>query len=121
MRIVGNGRMITRDVSCPFLEDGAVVMDGNKIIEVGQTKDIKQAYKEAEYIDAKGGVIMPAFINAHEHIYSAMARGLSINGYDPKGFLDILDGMWWTIDRNLSPEQILQSARATYIDSIKME
>ena len=40
---------------------------------------------------------MPAFINAHEHIYSASARGLSVKGYDPKGFLDILDGMWWTI------------------------
>lgn len=119
MLIVGNGRMITRDVSCPFLEDGAVVMDKNKIIEVGQTEDIRKAYKEAEYIDAKKGVIMPAFINTHEHIYSAMARGLSIDGYDPKGFLDILDGMWWTIDRNLSEEQILQSARATYIDSIK--
>ena len=52
MLIVGNGRMITRDVSCPFLEDGAVVMDKNKIIEVGQTEDIRKAYKEAEYIDS---------------------------------------------------------------------
>lgn len=54
---------------------------------------------------------MPAFINTHEHIYSAMARGLSIKGYDPKGFLDILDGMWWTIDRHLTGEQTCQSAR----------
>ena len=45
---------------------------------------------------------MPAFINVHEHIYSAFARGLSINGYNPKGFLDILDGQWWTIDRHLT-------------------
>ena len=119
MLIVGNGRMITRDVSCPFLEDGAVVMDKNKIIEVGQTEDIRKAYKEAEYIDAKKGVIMPAFINTHEHIYSAMARGLSIKGYDPKGFLEILDGMWWTIDRHLTNEATRQSARVTYLDSIK--
>ena len=62
---------------------------------------------------------MPAFINAHEHIYSAMARGLSIKGYDPKGFLDILDGMWWTIDRHLTNEQTRQSARVTFLDSIK--
>ena len=45
---------------------------------------------------------MPGFINVHEHIYSSFARGLSIKGYDPKGFLDILDGQWWTIDRNLT-------------------
>ena len=76
-------------------------------------------YPDAEYIDAKGGVIMPALINTHEHIYSAMARGLSINGYNPDGFLDILDGMWWTIDRHLTLEQVKQSAMATYIDCIK--
>ena len=76
------------------------------------------AYPDAEFIDAKGGVIMPAFINTHEHIYSAMARGLSINGYNPQGFLDILDGMWWTIDRHLTLEQTRQSALATYLDSL---
>ncbi len=62
---------------------------------------------------------MPAFINAHEHIYSAFARGLSIKGYNPSGFLDILDGQWWTIDRHLTLEQTRLSAYATYIDSIR--
>lgn len=119
MLIIGNGRMITRNPEAPFLEDGAVAMDGSTIMKVGTTKEIKEAYPDAEYIDAKGGVIMPAFINAHEHIYSAFARGLSINGYDPHGFLEILDGMWWTIDRNLTLEETRLSAMATYIDSIK--
>ena len=62
---------------------------------------------------------MPAFINTHEHIYSAMARGLSINGYNPHGFLEILDGLWWTIDRNLDNELTYLSAMTTYIDCIK--
>ena len=86
MLIVGNGRMITRDVSCPFLEDGAVVMDKNKIIEVGQTEDIRKAYKEAEYIDAKKGVIMPAFINTHEHIYSARPEDFPLTDTIRKAF-----------------------------------
>lgn len=119
MLIIGNGRMITRDASNPFLENGAVAMDGNTIVMVGVTNDVKKAYPDAEFVDARGGVIMPAFINAHEHIYSSFARGLSINGYNPKGFLDILDGMWWTIDRHLTLEQTKLSAYATYIDSIK--
>lgn len=119
MLIIGNGRTITRDASNPFIENGAVAMDGNTIVMVGVTDEVKKAYPDAEYVDAKGGVIMPAFINAHEHIYSAFARGLSIKGYDPKGFLDILDGMWWTIDRHLTLEQTKLSAYATYIDSIK--
>ena len=119
MLVLGNGRVVTRDASCPFIEDGAVAVEGTKICRVGKSQDIRSAFPDAEYIDAKGGLIMPAFINVHEHIYSSFARGLSIKGYDPKGFLDILDGMWWTIDRNLTLYDTYLSAMATYVDCIK--
>ena len=88
MLILGNGRVITRDEERPFIENGAVAIDGNSICRVGTDEEIRAAYPHEEYIDAKGGLIMPAFINVHEHIYSAFARGLSVKGYDPKGFLD---------------------------------
>lgn len=119
MLLLGNGTVITRDAISPFLENGAVAIDGTKIREVGTTEKLKAAYPDASYMDVKGKVIMPAFINTHEHIYSAMARGLSIRGYDPKGFLDILDGQWWTIDRHLTLEQIKYSAVDTFISGIK--
>lgn len=119
MLMIGNGRMITRDGENPWLEDGAVLIDGEQIKKVGTTAELKKEFPEAEFIDAKGGVIMPGLINTHNHIYSAMSRGLSINGYHPEGFLDILDGMWWTIDRHLTLEQTKYSAMATYIDCIK--
>lgn len=109
MLIIGNGRLVTRDAGQPFFENGAVAIDGTTIKKVGTLDEIKKEFPEAEFVDAKGGVIMPAFINTHEHIYSAMARGLSIKGYDPHGFLDILDGLWWTIDRHLTNEQTRQS------------
>ena len=119
MLVVGNGRTITRNMDLPFVENGAVAIEGTKIVEVGTTTDLRDKYKDAEYIDAKGGIIMPAFINTHEHIYSAMARGLSINGYNPKGFLYILDGQWWTIDRKLTLEQTKYSAMDTMISCIR--
>ena len=119
MLLIGNGRVITRDQENPYLEDGAVVISGEKIKEVGSLTEMKAKYPEAEFVDAKGGVIMPAFINTHEHIYSAMARGLSIKGYNPKGFLDILDGQWWTIDRHLTLEQTKYSAVETLISCIR--
>lgn len=119
MLVLGNGKVITRDAALPLIEDGAVAMDGSLICRIGKTEDVKKEFPDAEYIDAKGGLIMPAFINAHEHIYSSFARGMSIDGYDPHGFLDILDGMWWTIDRNLTLHDTYLSAMATYIDCIK--
>ena len=119
MLFIGNGKLFTRNDEMPFVENGAVAIEGTKIAAVGETEAIKKQYGDAEFIDAKGGVIMPAFINTHEHIYSAMARGLSIKGYNPKGFLDILDGQWWTIDRHLTLEQTKYSAVETLISCIR--
>ena len=119
MILVGKGTVITRDDTNPLIKDGGVVLEGERIVKVGDYETLRSEYPQAELIDAKGQIIMPSLINMHEHIYSAFARGLSINGYNPNGFLDILDGMWWTIDRHLTLEQTYLSAIATYIDCIK--
>lgn len=83
MYLLANGKVITRDPEHPYFEDGGVLTDGEKIVEVGKTSDLKAKYPRAEFVDAKGGVIMPGLINAHTHIYSALARGLSIRGNNP--------------------------------------
>ncbi len=119
MIIIGNGRLITRDAASPYFENGAVVTENELIKDVGTTADMLKRYPQAEFVDARGGVIMPAFINAHTHIYSALARGLSINGYNPTNFFEVLDGMWWNIDRKLTLEGTSRSAYTTIIDCIK--
>lgn len=119
MYLIANGKLITRDSAMPYLENGGVAVEGAKILEVGETAALKAKYPQAEFIDAKGMVIMPAFINAHSHIYSGLARGLSIKGHNPTNFFEVLDGMWWNIDRHLTLEDTRRSAYTTYIDSIK--
>ena len=120
MTLVTNGRLITRDPEGQgYYEHGAVAYEGTKIVEIGEEAALRAKYPQADIIDAKGGVIMPAFINAHTHIYSALARGLSIDGYNPTSFYEVLDGQWWYIDRNLDLEATKASAQALVIDSIK--
>ena len=119
MILAGNGRLITRGAENKVIENGCAVLDGRYIKEVGDTGQLQKKYPGQEFIDARGGVIMPGLINAHNHIYSAFARGLSIKGYSPGNFLEILDGLWWTVDRNLLVEDTYWSAMATYIDCIK--
>ena len=114
MYLLCNGKVITRDENSPYIENGGVLIDGTTIKDIGEAKVLKAKYKDAQIIDAKGMVIMPAFINAHTHIYSALARGLSINGYNPNNFYEILDGMWWNIDRKLNLKATRASAYATY-------
>lgn len=119
MLLIGNGVLIARDDKNTFLSNGGVVTEGKLIKAVGKTEDLKAQFPDAEFIDAKGGLIMPGLINMHEHIYSSFARGLSIKGYDPKGFLDVLEGQWWKIDRNLNLKDDYHSAKVAYLDSIK--
>ena len=120
MKLITNGRLITRDAEGRgYYEHGAVAYEGAKIAEVGEEAALRAKYPDAEIVDAKGGVIMPAFINAHTHIYSALARGLSIVGNNPTNFYEVLDGTWWAIDRHLMMDGTRASATALYIDSIK--
>jgi putative selenium metabolism protein SsnA len=120
MVLVTNGRLITRDTEgTGYYEHGAVAYEGTKIAAVGEEQVLRAQYPDAEIIDAGGGVIMPAFINAHTHIYSALARGLSIVGNNPTNFYEVLNGTWWAIDRHLMMDGTKASADALYIDCIK--
>ena len=120
MNLVINGRLITRDEGGKgYYEHGAVAYEGTTITEVGEESVLRAKYPQANLIDAKGGVIMPAFINAHTHIYSALARGLSIVGNNPTNFYEVLDGTWWAIDRKLTLAGTRASADALYMDCIK--
>jgi len=119
MLIIGNGRVITRDGDRPYLEEGAVVTREEEILELGPTSAMREKYPDAEYIDVNGGIIMPGLINAHTHIYSGLARGLSIQGHDPRTFYQVLNGMWWNIDRHLDLEGTRASAYATILECIK--
>lgn len=117
--LIGNGRLITRDKNIPYLENGAVLIEGSFIKEVGESSILKAKYKEVEFLDADGKLIMPGYINAHSHIYSAFARGLSIPGNHPTNFLEILEGTWWKIDRALELKQTYYSAIGTYLECIR--
>ena len=119
MLLIGNGRVITRDSDQPYFEHGAVVCDRDVICEVGEESALRAKYPDAEYVDAQGGIIMPGLINAHTHIYSGLARGLAIDGNDPTNFLEVLEGMWWNIDRHLTIDGTKASAYATVLDCIR--
>jgi putative selenium metabolism protein SsnA len=119
MLLVTNGRVVTRDDANPLLEDGAVLIDGEKVAAVGSRADLEAAHPEAELVDAHGGVIMPGLINCHTHIYSGLARGLAIKGCNPTNFLENLEQQWWAIDRKLYMDGTRASAYATVLESLR--
>lgn len=119
MIIIGNGAVVTRDEKNRFIADGAIAIDNNKIVAVGNTDEIKNTYKNYEFIDARGNLIMPGLINTHHHIYSAFARGLNLNNPPANNFVDILKNLWWKIDKKLTLEDVKYSGYTTLIDCVK--
>ena len=120
MILVANGSLLTGDPALPWLDRGGVVVDDDGLIrEAGPEGKLKKAYPGARYIDARGGVIMPGLVNLHHHCYSAFARGLSMKGYRPAGFLQILEGMWWRLDRAMTLEDVYHSAAVTFLECVR--
>lgn len=120
MLIIGNGLVITRDEENSVIYQGAVVIEGKIIIKVGKTEEIIKEYEDYEYIDAKGKLIMPGFINTHMHYYSTFARGMANDSPPAKSFTDILKGLWWRLDKQLTLEDVYYSALIPMIDQVKM-
>lgn len=119
MLLIGNGKVITRDNAKPIIEDGCIAVDENKIVEIGLTKDLRNKYSDAKFIDAKGKLIMPGFINTHMHYYSTFARGMASDSPKASKLSDILKGLWWRLDKTLTLEDVYYSALVPMIDQVR--
>lgn len=119
MLLIGNGKVITRDDQQPIIDNGCVVVEGKKIVEVGLTETLKQKYPQARFMDARGRLIMPGFINTHMHYYSTFARGMANDSPPARWFSDILKGLWWRLDKKLTLEDVYYSALVPMVDQIK--
>lgn len=64
----------------------------------------------AERIDVSGCIVIPGNVCAHHHLYSALARGMPGPAEPPRNFVEILERIWWRLDRALDAETIKLSA-----------
>ncbi|PKK40526.1 SsnA protein [Clostridiaceae bacterium JG1575] len=115
--ILGNGRVFTNDDNGRVFANGALLIDGDTIQEVGDFVDLCRKHPDEEVIDVGGRLIMPGLINAHSHIYSAFARGFAPKN-PTRNFLEILENLWWLLDKELTVEDTKYSAYATFSESI---
>ncbi len=67
----------------------------------------------SEVIDCTGLYITRAFANAHHHVYSALATGMPSPKTAPRNFTEILQKIWWNLDRKLDQEMIRSCALVT--------
>lgn len=88
-----------------FVETGY----GGRVWPVMGSGDIEPS----EVIDCKGMYITHAFANAHHHVYSALATGMPTPKAAPRNFTEILQKIWWNLDRQLDHDMIRSCAMVT--------
>ena len=95
-----------------LIENGALAVDGEEIIKVGKTDELKSKYEPNKIVDATGKTVTPGFIDPHTHLVFAGSREdeliMKIEG---KTYMDILEaggGIMRTVDatRNASKPQL---------------
>lgn len=121
--LLGNGVVVagfspSGAVQPRVIPGGAVVWRGERIVAVGTEAELRRQFSDAEFLDACGGLILPGLINLHHHFYSALACGLD-PGATLSNFTDVLDRLWWRLDRALDFEAVRLSAQLSVADCIR--
>ena len=114
-----NGIVVTLGQNNRVLWNAAVVVEGERVAAVGDAAEMKRRYPGADAVDCSGKIILPGFICTHHHFYSTMARGMGIPGEPAANFVEILERLWWKVDRALDEEDITLSAQMPLIDCIR--
>ena len=117
--LITNANIITWESPNRILEGQAIYISGDHIHEIGPSTKIEKLYPKTRKLDAKGQLVMPGNICAHTHFYGAFSRGLGIPGTAPKDFPEILEKLWWPLDKALLDEDVRYSALICLVDAIK--
>ncbi len=117
--LIVNGRIITWVDDNEIIENGAILVQDGRITAIGNSAELIAQHPDITQLDAHGQLIMPGNICAHTHFYGAFARGMGIPGPPPKDFPDILERLWWRLDRALLDIDVEYSALVCLVDAIK--
>ena len=79
---IQNGQIVTMDPECRIYRSGAVAITGMRIVEVGADAELRSRYDAKETVDARGGIVHPGFIDAHNHVVHTTCRGVFANVRD---------------------------------------
>jgi putative selenium metabolism protein SsnA len=104
----------TATLDPPRVEKADVVIDHDRIVQVGG-----EIPSHASRVDASGCLVMPGFVVGHTHLYSALACGMPPPAVPPTTFLEILQRVWWKLDRALDDTLVEVSAMAGAIEAAK--
>jgi putative selenium metabolism protein SsnA len=112
MGLALTGATVLTSLDPPSVTTGDVLIDGGRVTAVGT------AVPGGERFDVSGCLVIPGNVCAHTHLYSALARGMPYALEPPANFLQILQRVWWRLDRALDEELVRASALAGGMEAL---
>ena len=103
-------------LDAPAVERADLRVAEGRVIERGPVLEPRE---DEELIDLSDRLVMPGMVCAHTHLYSSLARGMPAPPRAPKNFKEILELIWWRLDRALDEETIYWSAMAGGMDAAR--
>ena len=117
--IISHGTLVLFDPANQIIRDGALRIEGGVITRLGATKDLVTAFPDDEILDARGHLVLPGNICSHTHFYGTFARGMALGGEPPRNFVEILEKLWWRLDKALDLEDVRYSTLPALVDAIR--
>lgn len=117
--IIGNATVITCNPSQPVVPGGAVAVSGDRVVQVGPLEQLRELWPGAEFEDVGGRLIMPGMTCSHMHLYSTFARGIALDGPPAENFKQILERLWWRLDKLLTEEDVWASAAVALVQCVR--
>ncbi len=117
--LITNGKIVTQGENCRILENHAMLIEGNIIQKILPQAELLAEHPDELVLDALGQYVMPGAVCAHTHFYGAFARGMAIPGPAPKDFPEILEKLWWPLDKALDEPAVRLSAQVMLVDAIR--
>ncbi len=114
--LITGGTVITFGNPCQVLEGHAVLIEGDRIAQIAPPEEIHGPFDRV--LPAAGKAVLPGLINAHMHYYSTLVRGLG-KAAPSCNFREVLENLWWRLDRKLSLDDVEVSARVILVDAIR--
>jgi len=69
--------VVTEDPQRRVIEDGAIAIRGDSIIEVGPVEEIQRKYSARNLMDQPNAILSPGLINTHTHAAMSLFRGIA--------------------------------------------
>ncbi len=85
--LILNGAVVSMDPARTVLYDGALAIDGGRIVAIGPTDDLLDSYAGRKVIDARQKAVLPGLIDTHHHFLQNLLKGAR----DDLAFIDWID------------------------------